>query len=842
MSMFFNNLRRNVRGVALARAGRRVLLSGAVLPLGVGIGLPCLGAASPARLTTAAATQAERLSPESQRRFQDFVDLLKEQNTPKARRTGARELLNRGWPQAIEVLLEVLQNERDPIAQMAVIDVLAEADQPNPRFIQPLIALLGSKDEKMRDATADALARYGDGGVVDQLSRLARGADQPVADLAMRIAAIRALSQMSDRAQAMEVLVGLLKDPSPEVRVRAAQAISDAAGIDFAEDFGAIEKWWQLDKARTDLSRARDRHQVKIKQNRALQKRLEAVQTILVATLRKLYLRMPDAQKTDTLLEYLEDPTAEVRVLGVELINAMLTDRKPVPDPVLKRLRLMIPDTNARVRRQVVLTLRDMHDVADAKLILGQYRLETDGTVRAAMLNALGRLGDPDAIGLMIEAVSSEDKQIIAEGALGLAVLGEEGHVPAEKIAPAIKPLKDCYGKLAAADQQLREQLLEAMARIADPQFAPIFVDGLASENVAAVRQAAARGIAALGKPENARLLIDHLSDQDTGVRRTVVDALARIAKSDHLEALFSRLDAKIESDAAVRDKAWDGIRQVLRGLQVNEQRAWIAARLDPKTDKATAERYVELMTDIEKDLAAATPQPSDLLEVRERLADGLSYAGQFAEAARVYKLAHDALIKAQSGEAWGVGLKLFVAQLQADRYDEALSLAGELRESGNGKQRDQLSAALHTHLDGLLKASEPDKALDVLKRIGPRHGDAWTKKFGRLRQQAEDLRREQDVATVRKCLAQLRGDADEVERAQQQIRTLGTRAIGPLVEELRALLTAAEGDPAREAQILKLLRALAPNWEGYPERASTNTKLRALDRLSRTASPARRP
>jgi len=219
-----------------------------------------------------------------------------------------------------------------------------------------------------------------------------------------------------------------------------------------------------------------------------------------------------------------------------------------------------------------------------------------------------------------------------------------------------------------------------------------------------------------------------------------------------------------------------------------------------------------------------------------------LSYAGQFAEAARVYKLAYDALVKARSSGAWGVGLKLFVAQLQADRYDEALSLAGDLRESGNSKQRDQLSAALHTHLDGLLKASEPDKALDVLKRIGGRHGDAWTRKFDRLRQQAEDLRREQDVATVRKALAQLRGDADQVERAQQQIRTLGARAVAPLVGELRALLTAAKGDPAREEQILELLKALAPGWEAYPERASKNTKLRALDRLSRTASPARRP
>ncbi len=803
------------------------------------IGSPCLGASLAAEPTSSLVTQPVRLSAEDQRRLNDFADLLREQNTPKARRTGARELLDRGWPQAIEVLLEVLQNEKDPAAQIAVIDVIAESAKPSQRFIEPLVKLLGSKDEKTRDASADALARYNDGGVVDRLSRLARGEGHLTLDLAMRIAAIRALSQMSDRGEVMEALISLLKDANPEIRVKVAQAISDAAGIDFSGDRAAIRKWWRGDQDRTPLGRARDRYLVKIKQNRELRKRVEAVETILVSTLRKLYLRMPDAQKADTLQEYLQDPMAEVRLLGLDLVNAMLTDRKPVREAVLKRVRMMIADSDPKVRRSVALTLRDLRDTTDAKLILAQYRLETDGAVRAAMLNALGRLGAPEAIAPMIEALASNDKQIVAGGALGLAVLGEEGHVPVEGIAPAIKPLKACYDKLAADDQQLREQLLEAMARIADPQFAPTFVKALSNTNDAAVRQAAARGVAALGKPENARLLIDHLADPDPGVRRTVVDALARIAKPEHLEALFTRLDAKNESDAIVRTKAWEGIRQILRGLPAAEQRRWITARLDPKADKTTAERYVELMTEIEKGLAAATSQPADLHAVREELADGLREAGQFAEAARFYKLVHDALSKTQRSKAWSVGSKLFGAQLQADRYDEAMALAAALERSASGKQRDLLAGSLRDHVASLLKASEADKALDVLKRIGDRYGAGWTRTFAQLRRQAEQVRGEQDVATVRRCLTQLRGDADEVERAQQQIRTLGLRAVKPLAEELRAVLTAPDTDPTREQPILDLLKLVVPRWRGYPAQANQAAKLEALDELIQTTGPS---
>ncbi|MBN1342657.1 MAG: HEAT repeat domain-containing protein [Phycisphaerae bacterium] len=777
-------------------------------------------------------TQPARLSAEDQRRFNDFVDLLKEQNTPKARRTGARELLDAGWPQAVEVLLDVLQNEKDPMAQMAVIEVIAESDKPDAVFIQPLIRLLGSKDDRMRDAAADALARYNNGGVVGRLSRLARGQEQPVTDLAMRVAAIRALSQVSDRKEAMEVLVELLGDPNPEIRVRSAQAVGDAAGVEFSTDVGAIKKWWQVDQSRSDLGRSRDRYLVKIKQNRGLQKRLEAVQTILVATLRKLYLRMPEAQKTDTLLEYLQDPMPEVRLLGLELVNALLTDRKKVPEPVLMRVRSMIPDTSARVRREVALTLRDLRDVTDAKRLLSQYGLETDSTVRAAMLNALGRLGDPEAISVMIDALSSDDKQIVAEGAMGLAVLGQEGHVPAEQLTPAIKPLTICYRKLAASDQLLREQMLEAMARIADPQFRPIFVDGLDTANEAPVRQAAARGIAALGKAENAQLLVDHLSDPDPGVRRTVVDALARIAKTDHLEALFGRLDARTESDTTVRTRAWEGIRQIVRSLPLAEQRRWIDTHLDPKLDKATAERYVELMTEIEKDLALATPPAPDLLKVREQLADGLTFAGQFAEAARVYRMVHESLSKSGAPEAWKVGLKLFGAQLQADRYDEAIALAETLTSPTDERQRDQLAAVLRDHLKDLLKANEPDRAIVVLKLVGGRYGPRWKRSFDELQQQAETVRREQDIAAVRRCLTQLRGDAMEVDRARQQIRTLGLRAVRPLAEELKALLMSPEAAPGRETQILDLLKLVVPDWNAYSDQADKAAKLRALEKL----------
>jgi HEAT repeat protein len=770
--------------------------------------------------------------------MKQFADLLVEPNPPKARRTGARELIASPLPQSIDLLLSVLQNDKDPFAQMAVIEVIADTGDPSRRFIEPLMVLLGSKDEKIRDGAAVALAIYKDGGVIDRLSKLARGAGQPAADLAARLAAIRALSQMSDSREAIDALISLLGDASPEVQARAIQSIREAAGIEFDGDIAAIRRWWEVNREKSSIDRLRDRVRVLSKQNRQLQKDLEAAQTTLVATLRDLYLLKPDAQKADTLLEYLRHPSENVRLLGLELVGAMQTDRKPVPEIVLRRVRSLIPDVSSRVRQKVVLTLRDLHATTDADLILAQYRQETDSGVRAAMLNALGRLRNPEAIDVIIESLSSDDKQVVVEGALSLGVLGEKGTAPPEKIAPAVAPLLACYRKWAGPDQQLREQLMEAMALIADPQFSPVFINGLASEKDAAVRQAAARGIAALGKPENAELLIRHLSDPDAGVRRTVVESLARLAKSDaDLEALFARLDTKNESDATVRDKAWEGIRQILRSRSVAEQRRW-ALRLNPRTGKATAEHCAELLVDVEKEMALASPPPTDLNEVREQLADAFSAAGQFAEAARVYGLAYDDLLKTRKPRAWEVGLKLFNARLQADRYEEALASVDELRKTATTKQRDDLAGLLYDHLNSLLKAGEPNRALDVLDRTGNRFEGAWATKFAQLRREVEQLRREQDVATVRRCIAQLRGDPAEVERAQQQVRALGARGVVLLADELRAVITATEADPVREKQILDLLKHIASSgWKGYPDQADRASKLRALDELVKSGS-----
>jgi len=788
--------------------------------------------------TASASSQSMRLGGEEHRRLKQFVDLLVEPNPPKARRTGARELISSPWPQSVDILVSVLQNDKDPVAQMAVIEVIAETAVASPRFIDPLMTLLGSKDERMRESAAAALAMYKDGGVVDRLSRLARGAVQPAADLSARLAAIRALSQMGESREAMDSLVRLLDDGNPEVRTKVMQAIRDAAGVEFEGDIAAIYKWWETNREKSALDRLRDRVYVLSKQNRQLRRDLEAAQTTLVATLRDLYLLKPDAQKPDALLDYLRHPSENVRLLGLDLVGAMLTDRKSLPEAVLRRLRGMIPDISSKVRQKVVLTLRDLHATSDAGLILAQYRQETDSAVRAAMLNALGRLRNPDAIDVMIQALSSDDKQVVVEGALSLGVLGEKGSASPERIVPAIAPLTACYRKWAGSDQQLREQLLEAMALIADPQFAPIFVSGLASEKDAAVRQAAARGIAALGKPENAELLVRHLADPDAGVRRTVVESLARIAKTDaHLEALFARLDPKTESDATVRDKAWEGIKQILRSRSVAEQRRW-ASRLNPKAGKPTAEQCVELLSDIEKEMSLASPPAPDLNEVREELGDALSQAGQFAESARVYKLVYDDLTKGRKGRAWDVGLKLLGARLQADRYEEAVVAADELQKSADARHRDDLADLLYEHVAALLKAGEPGKALDVLERMGNRFEGGWSAKFAQIRRQAERLRIEQDVTTVRRCIAQLRGDPVDVERAQQQIRALGGRAVGPLVEELRAVIVASEADPVRERQILDLLRPLTkPGWKVYSEQADKTSKLRALDELVRSGS-----
>ena len=90
----------------------------------------------------------------------ELLALIEGRNAPPARRTGARELLRLGWPEANARLITVLRNG-DLVAKTAVAGALA--DLPHtivPEFIAPLTAMLADADNDARAAAARRPGRW----------------------------------------------------------------------------------------------------------------------------------------------------------------------------------------------------------------------------------------------------------------------------------------------------------------------------------------------------------------------------------------------------------------------------------------------------------------------------------------------------------------------------------------------------------------------------------------------------------------------------------------------------------------------------------------------------------
>jgi HEAT repeat protein len=133
----------------------------------------------------------------------------------------ALRLVRRNSPEARLELRRVLTSIGDRGGQLAVAKALATDVAPDPSFIDPLFALIGT-DRALTDAAAQALGAYkNDAGVLDRLLRLAT--DRAQADA--RPAAMRALGCMVEK-RAAAMLVQILGDEREPDAVRNAAADS----------------------------------------------------------------------------------------------------------------------------------------------------------------------------------------------------------------------------------------------------------------------------------------------------------------------------------------------------------------------------------------------------------------------------------------------------------------------------------------------------------------------------------------------------------------------------------------------------------------------------------------
>jgi HEAT repeat protein len=192
------------------------------------------------------------------------------------------------------------------------------------------------------------------------------------------------------------------------------------------------------------------------------------------------------------------------------------------------------------VRRQAVARLHAL-PADQAVPRLAQRLGDTSWRVRKAAVEALGCCPDPArAAALLIEGLGDGDNPGRRNAALEALVRCGQPAVPA------------LIESLADPDVDVRKQVVDALAGIADPGSAEAVARVLADED-ANVRAAAADALGAIGWPQSAVALQESLQlDPERLVRLSALRALARLQCTVPLASLEAALDDSLLRPAAL--------------------------------------------------------------------------------------------------------------------------------------------------------------------------------------------------------------------------------------------------------------------------------------------------
>jgi len=637
----------------------------------VGVLLPCVLARLAAGQDTSSAPATHALATDQQR-LGDFIALIEGPNLPvEARRLGARNLLRQGWPETEARLAVILAGQNAP-AKVAVAQALADVPGSLAKsYIDPLLAMLADPEADVRRAAAAALAGYRDGGVAPRLRALMLDHAEP---LPHRLAAIEALGLMPTR-EAMAALVEALDEPSAPICPPALRALEQATAKSFRDDPGEAQAWWKESEALPLAEWQQAQIDRLVQKARELSRRLREVEGRLVEAFRADYIRAPEAERLGLAQSYLADSSTLVRLLGLDLVQRHLGEGKKLAPELTTVVRTLLSDGEPDVRAAAVQAVARLREASDADRFLELLARERHVKVRTALVNGLGYVGGAGVVEPLVALVRNRDDPALTEAVAALGRLAERGVLSEGQRDKVAEALLTAFRNAPATQVALRERVLWAMSLLAEARFGNVFVAALSETEAATVRQAAARGLAALRDPQHCDALLPLMKDPELTLRRAAVEAVAELASRDEqLAAIWSRLDPAQELEEAIRRAAWRGASRLLAGRPVAEQEQWLA-RL-PRDGALGEQHALELLQMIEATLAHAPNARGELGRIRARLAAQCGVLDQPDEALATYLAALGDLHAARSPETDPVAAELLRFALVHDRYDEAVASA----------------------------------------------------------------------------------------------------------------------------------------------------------------------
>ena len=388
--------------------------------------------------------------------------------------------------------------DSEPTVRAAAVASLVKTSRPDPKSDasqRSLIALVGALKKEnspiVIDTMTEALARFDRARVADLLldARNAEGKLSPNVLKALAAAGVTAESQSS------QLSAGDVGD-----RVRAAERLARLG------DTKAVEPLIDALTGAKEL-------QVRVKAADALGE-------------------LRDRRAVDSLMTAAQAPEIEVRTAAVTALG-LIADHAAA-----ETLFIAARDNEPAVRGAAVRSLSALGISVEK---VSSDLSSSNWQIRVAAVTTFGRLGDPNAVPLIITALKDTDSRVRSEAARTLG-----GFSTPTATDSLIGALRD-----QSAD--VRVEATFALGRTKDSR-ALVPLTSLLTDRDARVSLAAAESLARLQDPRATRVLIESLSSADWRVRSRATQVLARVAGEGSLEQAIGPLAiALADKDPVVR-------------------------------------------------------------------------------------------------------------------------------------------------------------------------------------------------------------------------------------------------------------------------------------------------
>ena len=550
-------------------------------------------------------TAAETISDDASYDTTPLLDALSDESW-KVRRAAIKGVSQRAAPEAIAALVSsVVENHHNPSLLNSALQVLTSSEVD---ALSPLLELLESPDPDLRMQAALALGEKGDARAVDGLLKASQDDDTNV-----RYHAIEALGKLK-AADAVNALAEIVESKDFFVAFAALEALSKIGDTRVAPRMmPLLEDELLREPAINLLGQLGDDSAVgpltALLNTPASPADLIAdALAALCDRYEELYgegayisdLTSHEVSPTgvQNLLDALETPDRKnlrsialvlgwLKRSGVDRALTRLMGRDDLRDEIIEALvrhgsgtvELLIPQLRSEdleVRRSAVVALGRLRDSRATHALIDSLA-EKSLTIDTA--NALGQIGDPQALDGLLKLVGDEDASVRQAAVNALNSLAVSSM--SERIIPLLNDpdpnVRESAAKIAGyfgypesagalleltgdENERVRSAVIEHLPFVEDERVLDVLFRAL-KEETANVRAAAARALGNMDGSEVVQRLIEGLSDEDVWVRYFCARALGRLRSGASVEALKRVVEQ--EKFNHVRIAALDSLGQI---------------------------------------------------------------------------------------------------------------------------------------------------------------------------------------------------------------------------------------------------------------------------------------